>query len=64
MLNVLLVLVVLNGQAQTFAVQVDTAAQCLIMESSAATWLPRVLEAKPDFFAVKCADLQPYVTAL
>lgn len=63
MLKLLLVLVIINGEAHTFAAQVETAAQCVVMESSAATWLPQVLGVKPEFFAVKCADLQPFVTA-
>ncbi len=64
MLKILLALVVLNGEAHTFAVQPESDAQCIVMEKTAATWLPQLLGGRPQFFAVACADAKPFVTAL
>lgn len=63
MFQILLVLVVLNGEPTTFAVSTESRAHCISLETSVQAWLPRLLGAKPEFFAAKCADLTPYVTA-
>jgi len=63
MIQILLVFIVLHGDPHTFAVTADSTEQCKIMESTATTWLPRVLKQKPEFFAVKCAEVTPYLTA-
>ena len=64
MMTILLVLVVLQGEAHTFAVATDSPAQCIVLESSAATWLPQVIGRKPEYFAAKCADVKPFLTAV
>lgn len=63
MMTVLLVLVVLRGEAYSFTVPTESKTECMVLEPSATTWLPQVLNARPQFFAVRCADVQPFVTA-
>lgn len=60
---VLLVMFVLDGEAGTFAVKTDGPAHCLVLESKVAGVLPQMLGRKPQFFAAKCAEVKPFLTA-
>ena len=62
-LTLLLILFVLDGEAHTMAVQTAGAAECLVLESKVASVLPKVLGRKPEFYAAKCAELKPFLTA-
>ena len=56
---VLLVLYVLNGEAFTLAVVTPGAAECEVMEAEVAKHLPRMAGGVPQFFAAKCAEVEP-----
>ncbi len=61
---VLLVLVVIDGEAHTFAAQTAGLAECMVLESKIASVLPKALGKPPQFYAAKCAEVVPFVTAL
>lgn len=60
---VLLVMFVLDGEVNTFAVPTEGPAHCMVLESKVASVLPQMLGRKPQFFAAGCAEVKPFVTA-
>ena len=63
MVTLLLVLFILDGEAHSFAVQTNGPAECLVLESKIGDALPKLIGRKPEFYAAKCADLKPFLTA-
>lgn len=63
-MTVLLVLFLLQGEAQVFAVKVDSVSQCIALETTVQDWLPRLIGAKPDLYAAECTEVKPFTTAL
>lgn len=63
MVTLLLVLFILDGEAHTFAVQAKDPAECVVLESKIGAALPKLIGREPEFYAAKCADLKPFLTA-
>jgi hypothetical protein len=64
MATVLLVLFVLQGQAQVFAVTTESVSHCIELEASVPEWLPKLINAKPELYAAQCTEVKPFVTHL
>ncbi len=63
-ITVLLDLFVLDGEAQTFAVQADSPQQCLTMAAKTPEVLTKMLGKAPQVFAASCAEVKAIVTDL
>lgn len=63
-ITVLLVMFILDGEAHTFAAQTAGVAECLVLESKIAEILPKAIGKAPQFYAAKCANVVPFVTAI
>lgn len=61
--TVLLVMFILDGEAHTFAVQANSPAECIVMQSKTGAILTELLRKPPQFYAASCAEVKPYLIA-
>lgn len=63
-MTVLLVLFLLHGEASVFAGKVENVKQCIELETTVLDWLPKMINAKPEWYAAECTEIKPFATAL
>ena len=61
--TILLVFFILDGDAYSFAVQTNSATDCIAMQAKIGDVLPEIIKKRPQFYAASCATVKPMITA-